>query len=129
MHTKKPDWDEINNFFGKETGEIWKALYSLKSGNVPKGYNILKKLSLSDTVHLRNNANYILGRLMQKQKKLKLKLYYHKQIDMNEFLQRNPWFLEEHMFTLRFLGKNKEAKQFLASYETTALKQASERNK
>ena len=123
FHSKTPDWDVINNFFGNETGEIWKAIYSLKSGNVPKGYSILKKLSISESVNLRNNANYILGHLMMKQKKTKLQLYYHQKIEMAEFLQRNPWFLEEHMYTLRFLGKNSEAKQFLAAHEAMLLQQ------
>lgn len=116
-----PDWDLFTKQYGQETSTFWMALYYLKIRNYPLGFYNLKNLLLSDSVYLRNNAYYIMGHIMGEQKEMPLKLYYHSMIDYEEFLKRNPWFLEEHNYTLRYLGQEAAARKFLSQYEKMVL--------
>jgi len=116
-----PDWEFFAKIYGMETAEYWTGLYYLKLKNYPLAFYNFKKLLLSDSTYLRNNTNYIMGYIMGEQRDLNLKMYYHTQIDYDEFLRRNPWFLGEHNYTLRFLGQDVLAKKFLGQYEKFVL--------
>jgi tetratricopeptide (TPR) repeat protein len=116
-----PDETFIAKTFGLETTTYWMGLYYLKVKNYPLAFYNFKKLLLSESTYLRNNAYYIMGHIMGEQKDMSLKLYYHSLIDFDEFLKRNPWFLDEHNYTLRYLGQNDLAKKFLTQYEKLVL--------
>jgi|GEM_PF-2406135 len=116
-----PDWEFLTKTYGLDTATYWMGLYYLKVRNYPLAFYNFKKLLLSDSLYLRNNTYYIMGYIMGEQKDLPLKMYYHSMIDFDEFLKRNPWFLEEYHYTLRYLGQNEMAKQFLVKYEKLVL--------
>jgi len=116
-----PNWEQFTKIYGEETNVFLMGLYFLKLRNYPLAFFYFKKLLLSDSIYLRNNAYYIMGYIMGEQKDMALKAYYHSLIDFDEFLKRNPWFLEEHNYTLRYTGQESMAKSFLGQYEKMVL--------
>jgi hypothetical protein len=117
----EPDWALFSKVFGDETTTIWTAMYNMKIRNYPLAFYFFKKLLLSENVNLRNSAYYLMGHLMGQQKNMALKMYYHSMIDYDEFLKKNPWFLEEHNYTLRFMGAEAASRSFLGKYEQMVL--------
>lgn len=116
----EPEWDIIKPIFRKNLLKFFKGLYHLRTGNEPRGFSYLKKLSkLKDDTewNLKNNSTYILSSLMKKQKKKRSQLAYYKKINLDEFLVREPWFLSEYNYILRFLGKKKKSAKLLLKYE------------
>lgn len=116
-----PNWELFKKNYGEDTTTFWMSMYFLKIKNYPIAFFYLKKLLLSESVFIRDDAYYLMGYIMGLQKNMPLKLYYHSMIEYEEFLKRNPWFLEEHNYTLRFMGEQVQAKNFLSQYEKMVL--------
>ena len=121
---REPAWGLLEKEFSKELTDFLKALYFLKTGNEPGGFSILKDLAVAEfeqdgplTKALQNNAKYLLGNIMGRQKKWKSQLKNYSTIEFASFLEKNPWFLKEYNYLLRYLGKKKEATAFLSKYE------------
>lgn len=123
-----PDWELLKEKYNPESTILLEALYYLYRGNTPVAFGKLKELALSSSPYLRNNAMFLMGSLIGKTKNFRMKLYYYRQIDLDEFLPRNTWFLSEFHNSLRFVGKNKEAKKLLENYEKTVLQLENQRS-
>ena len=123
LNKKEPQWHVLEKEFDRDLIKFWQAIYSLRIGNEPKGFSYLKDLTMTNPENpqknrlLQNNAHYLLGYIMQKQKKWKSQLKNWQSIDFDEFVPRHPWFIKEYNYLLRYLGKNKEASSFLHRYE------------
>ena len=43
-------------------------------------------------------------------------IYYYSLIKLDEFLLRHPWFFDEYLFSLRFLGRRQKEKEIKKAY-------------
>lgn len=100
-----PDWITLQKKFDPSAVRLWQAIYLLKTGNSPAAFTMLSGIAENPTnLSIRNNALYLMSQIMTKQKKLKQQIYYQEKIDLQEFLPRQKWFLEEYVYNLRFIG-------------------------
>ena len=113
----RPDWELLKEHYENESVTLLEAIYYLRRDNTPVAFSKLKELALSSSPYLRNNAMFLMGSVMEKVRNHRMKLYYYRQIDLDEFLPRNTWFLTEFYKSLRFAGEKKEAQQLLTDYE------------
>ncbi|MCS6985290.1 MAG: hypothetical protein NZM25_09240 [Leptospiraceae bacterium] len=112
-----PRFTYLESYFGKESAQLGQAIYYLKSGNTPVGYSLLYQLTnLKERADIRNRALYLLGHVHAKQKHYRQQLYYLRQMDAMEFGKSFPWFIEEYVFLLRFLGDHGTAQRILEEY-------------
>lgn len=113
---KTPDWQSIGEKHPDELITFFKGLYALRNGNTPGGFSYLKKLSDSENTALKNNALYLTAYTRGRFKRQWARVYHYRRIELDEFLQRNPWFLAEFNYWLRFLGQRREAAALLRDY-------------
>ena len=114
---QKPNWNLLKADYGDESAAFLEAIYHLHRENTPVAFSKLKELALSSSPYLRNNAMYLMGSVMKKTRNHRMQLYYYRQIDLDEFIPRNTWFLTEFYNSLRFARERKEAQKLLADYE------------
>jgi len=114
-----PDWNVLT--LAEERVNLLKGMHFLKAGNTPLGISGLSKLLLSTDFTVKNRAAYILAHYYAAKNQKNMQLFYLKQVDPENFLPRNPYFLQELHFLLRFFGANAEATVFLSQYEKLTL--------
>ena len=123
LSDREPAWQVIEKQHYQQLVNFYKGLHYLKKGNEPRGFSELKTISEIDTSGseklkaLKNNVIFILSQVMAKRKKSSAQLALLEELDLNEFLPRNTWFLQQYHVLLRFYGKKQEASSLLFKYE------------
>jgi len=118
FHKSVIDWTTLESTHDLPSVEQIKAIYYLSKKNTPMAFTTLKDLTTIDNIHIKNNAFYLLSHLMRTLKNSKSELYYMGQIDLENFLPVNPWFLNHYYYLLRFYGQEAKAKQLLLQFES-----------
>ena len=120
---RKPNWESLGNVYPPDLVTYFKAIYYLQIKNRPFGFSLLQRIiqqkdTSAGNSFLVQNALYLLGYLEGKKRNhLKGQFYFHSQIEMEPFIQKNPWFFDEYLMLLRYLGKNGEVTTFTAQYQ------------
>lgn len=136
LSSQTPDWESIEKSFSPMFITYLKAYYYLRLKNRPFGFSLLKKIVhsatldevekqsnssvsiLSEEFPLINNALYLMGYFVRKNNRDSRKqFYFYSKIRFGEFLSRHPWFFDEYLLLLRFLGKYKKVKTFQKNYQ------------
>ena len=115
---KMPAWDTLQKSMPSQNVDLLKGIYYLKTGNSPVGFSLLNSLiDQNENIPVKNNALYLMGELIGRKNRNRKQLFYYDKIDLQEFIAREPWFLEEYHFLLRFLGENQKAVELLNTFE------------
>lgn len=118
LASSTPDFELIKTAFGATIAGFAKGIYYTRSGNSPLGISNFRDLAKNQAdAFARDHALYILGYLSGKDKRAKDQLSYYKQIRFPEFAPRNPYFVNEYHYLLRFLGQKSEADQLMRAWE------------
>ena len=120
---RKPNWKSLRDVYTPDLVTYFKAIYYLQIKNRPFGFSLLQKIIKQKDISTANsflvqNALYLLGYLEGKKRNdLKGQFYFHSQIEMEPFILKNPWFFDDYLSLLRYLGKNEDVKTFIAQYQ------------
>ena len=118
-----PNWDVLNKYYPPILITYLKAIYYLKLKNRPFGFSLLQKLVKQEVYSkkdqsLIDNALYLMGYIEGiKQKRRKNQLSFYSKININHFIQKYDWFLEEYVLLLKFLGKTKKHQEFMTKLQ------------
>ena len=120
--SQKPNWAYLKKIFAEYFLDYMKGIHAVRIGNKPKGFFLLNKLiqTKNPSTEIRaciDNALYLMGYLNRTYKNPSYQqIYYYSMIKLDDFLTRHPWFLEEYLFSLRFLGRNQKAREIQKMY-------------
>lgn len=111
-------WEIIDNHFPSEYANIWKAVYYLNQKSYPFAYNRLKNIiSRGKNEFIRNEAHYLMYRLMKDNNNYNLMIYHLQKIDLNTYLNIYPNFISEYATTMRYYGYYQKANEAIRRFE------------
>ena len=122
VSSQKPDWAYLKEIFPEYFLIYLKGLHAIRIGNRPRGFFLLHKLiQIKDpSAEMRaciDNALYLMGHLNKRYRKpSQQQIYYYSLIKLDGFMVRHPWFFDEYLFSLRFLGRRQKAKEIQKAY-------------
>ncbi|MBV6493093.1 MAG: hypothetical protein LDLANPLL_01108 [Turneriella sp.] len=113
-----PNFELIKAAYGHMLLTFVKACYYLRSGNSPLGISNLREVAKNPSdAAAKDAALYMLGYLSGRDKRVKEQLAYYQDIRFKEFQPKNPFFVDEYQYLLRFTGQKSEADQLVRAWE------------
>ena len=114
---QKPDWKYLGEVLPEPFFNYLKGLHAIRVGNKPRGFFLLNRVIATNNASPRtriyiDNALYLMGHLNRNRGRPSTQqIYYHSRIKLDSFMQRNPWFFDEYLFSLRFFGRKQKIKE------------------